>query len=327
MHVFIDTNIFLNFFHFSKDELDALNDIFATHEHGSADVHLTQQVHDEFRRNRENSIKDALKRFGELKYSAQLPSFMKGYKEYEVIRKLCNDLQINSKSILEKVHSDISSKKLIADILIDSIFSNSDVIVTTIDIYNKASMRMAIGNPPGKNKSIGDAINWIILLQAVPDKENLHIISEDGDFYSKLHEEIVHPFLEDEWIEKKNSKLFVYRTISKFMEENYDGVAFSFDKNKEALIDNLKHSGAFVVTHGTISQLENYPYFSLKEVKRILSAANENNQFGGIITDYDISDFINRIAVPRLSELTNQEHRDLVNIVIEDQKERSNTDK
>jgi len=27
MHVFIDTNILLNFFHFAKDELDALNNI------------------------------------------------------------------------------------------------------------------------------------------------------------------------------------------------------------------------------------------------------------------------------------------------------------
>jgi hypothetical protein len=30
MHVFIDTNILLNFFHFSKDELDALNNVNRT---------------------------------------------------------------------------------------------------------------------------------------------------------------------------------------------------------------------------------------------------------------------------------------------------------
>ena len=54
MHVFIDTNILLNFFHFSKDELDALNNVFASHEHGAVTVHLTEQVCDEFKRNREN---------------------------------------------------------------------------------------------------------------------------------------------------------------------------------------------------------------------------------------------------------------------------------
>jgi predicted nucleic acid-binding protein len=85
MHVFIDTNILLNFFHFSKDELDALNDVFSSHENGAVTVHLTQQVCAEFRRNRENKIKDALKRFKDGKFSAQLPSFMKGYEEYKGI--------------------------------------------------------------------------------------------------------------------------------------------------------------------------------------------------------------------------------------------------
>jgi len=63
MHVFIDTNILLSFFHFSNEELDSLNDVFASHKHGSATVHLTDQVRDEFRRNREVKIKDALGRF------------------------------------------------------------------------------------------------------------------------------------------------------------------------------------------------------------------------------------------------------------------------
>jgi hypothetical protein len=58
---------------------------------------------------------------------------------------------------------------------------------------------MAIGNPLGKNNSIGDAINWTVLLQAVPNEENLHVISEDGDYYSSINKDAVHPFLEDEW--------------------------------------------------------------------------------------------------------------------------------
>ena len=63
MHVFIDTNILLNFFHYTKDELGALSNVFASHEHGSATVYLTDQVHDEFCRNRESKIKDALVQF------------------------------------------------------------------------------------------------------------------------------------------------------------------------------------------------------------------------------------------------------------------------
>ena len=188
MHVFIDTNIFLNFYHFSKDELDELNNVFLSHTHGVANIHLTQQVCDEFRRNRENKIKDALKRFKEVNYVAQLPSFMKGYEEYDHIRTHCAELQQLAKSIMEKANQDITAHKLVADNLIDEIFTSSDNLTTTHEIFSEASMRVAIGNPPGKNNSIGDAINWILLLQSVPNNEDLHIISEDADYYSCISE-------------------------------------------------------------------------------------------------------------------------------------------
>jgi predicted nucleic acid-binding protein len=323
MHVFIDTNILLNFFHFSKDELDALNNVFASHEHGAATVHLTQQVCEEFKRNRENKIKDALKRFKEVKFSAQLPSFMKGYEEYNAIRKLSAELQQLSKSIMEKAEADIASRNLQADGLIKDIFAKSAIIETTPSIFSVASMRMAIGNPPGKNGSIGDGINWTVLLQSVPEEEDLHVISEDGDYYSSINEDAAHPFLEEEWKEKKKSTLRVYRTLSGFMKEHFDGVAFSFDKTKEALIDSLFSAGSFASTHHLVGKLEAYSYFSLKEVEKILSAATDNNQFGWIVTDYDVSDFLNRVAVPRLDGLSDPEHKAIVQKVIEEQVERA----
>ncbi len=326
MHVFIDTNILLNFFHFSKDELDALNDIFAPHELGAAKIHLTQQVCDEFRRNRENKIKDALKRFKEVKYIVQLPSFMKGYEEYNDIRKLSTELQQLTKSIMDKVDADITARRLLADHLIKDIFARSEIIETTKEIYSLANMRIAIGNPPGKNSSIGDAINWTILLESVPNKEDLHIISEDGDYFSSLNEDAVHPFLEEEWKKKKNSSLFVYRTLSAFMKEHFDGVAFSFDKTKDGLIDDLNYSGSFERTHQLISKLEAYPYFSLKEVERILTSAEKNTQVGWIVTDLDVSTFLYRVAVPRLASITSEAYRDILQKVIDDQDERARKD-
>ena len=326
MNVFIDTNILLSFFHFSKDELDALNEVFASHEHGSAVVHLTEQVCDEFKRNRENKIKDALKRFNEVKHTAQIPSFMKGYEECGEIRRLSSELQLKKKAIMEKANADIETKNLLADRLIGDIFEKSEIIKTTAEIFNRASMRMAIGNPPGKNSSIGDAINWVMLLESVPDENDLHIISADGDFYSTLNENSCHPFLSDEWSELKKSSLYVYRTLSAFMKEHFDGVAFAYDKDKDALIEDLICSGSFSSTHHLIGQLEEYPYFSLKEIERILIAASENNQFGGIISDCDISDFLNRVAVPHIASLGDDEHKNLLQIIIDEQKEREEKD-
>jgi predicted nucleic acid-binding protein len=323
MHVFIDTNILLNFFHFAKDELDALSDVFASHEHGTATVHLTQQVCDEFRRNRENKIKDAMKRFKDVKLSAQLPSFMKSYDEYECIRKLSADLQTLVRSISEKVDADVLAKKLLADQLISDVFDRADIIPTSPELFSAAYVRMTIGNPPGKGGSIGDAINWTVLLQRVPDEEPLHIISEDGDFFSCLNEDQAHPFLAEEWKQKKRSDMRVYRTLSAFMKEHFDGVAFPFDRAKDALIDDLATARSFAACHNLVAKLEAFSYFSLQEIERILAAATENGQFGFIVTDKDVSDFLNRVAVPRLSNVSAPEHIEILNKVAKEQGERA----
>lgn len=323
MHVFIDTNILLNFFHFTNEELDALNNVFASHKHGAAQVYLTEQVRDEFRRNREAKIKDALKRFKETKFSAQLPSFMKAYSEYNEIKKLSSALQEKSKAIMDKANVDVHAQTLVADTLIKQIFDKSQAIETKVEIFEQASRRTQIGNPPGKNGSVGDAINWIVLLTSVPGGNDLHIISEDGDFFSQLDEKRPHPFLMQEWTEKKRSSLCVYRTLSEFLTAHFDGVAFSFDKDKEALIDSLEHTGSFATTHNIVAKLEAYAYFSLKEVERILQAAEDNTQFGWIVTDYDVSDFLNRVTVPRRNEINRPEFLAVIDKVIEEQKNRN----
>jgi predicted nucleic acid-binding protein len=312
MHVFIDTNILLNFFHFTKEEIDALSNVFASHELGAATVHLTEQVCDEFSRNRENKIKDALKKFKDVKFAAQLPAFMKQYEEYEQIRQKSTELQELAKAISQKVDSDVIESKLLTDALIQDIFAKGNPIPTTPELFAKAQMRVALGNPPGKNGSMGDAVNWIALLDAVPDDESLHVISEDGDFYSTLDENRPHPFLKSEWINKKHAKLFVYRTLSSFLKEHFDGVAFSYDKSKDALIESLAETGSFAGAHNLIAKLEQFGYFSLKEVQRILSAAVSNNQFGWIVTDDDIYTFLKRVAIPRMGTLIDPEQIELL---------------
>lgn len=153
MHVFIDTNILLNFFHFSKDELDLLNGIFVSHEQGKVVVHLTEQVLDEFKRNRESKIIDALKQFKDNgKLTVKLPSFMKEYPEYKDIQDLNQNLQKQLDLIKSKADKAIKSFDLAADKLIDDILQSNkeDIRETTKDHFDEAYRRMLIGNPPGK---------------------------------------------------------------------------------------------------------------------------------------------------------------------------------
>jgi len=286
--------------------------VFASHEHGAATVHLTAQVCDEFLRNRENKINDALKKFKDVKFAAQLPAFMKQYEEYDLIRQKSAELQELAKAISQKVDVDVIENGLLTDTLIKDIFNKSNPIATTLELFGKAHMRMSLGNPPGKNGSMGDAVNWMALLEAVPNGKNIHVISEDGDFYSVLDENRPHPFLKQEWKNKKQADVFVYRTLSSFLKKHFDGVAFAYDKTKDALIESLAVSGSFAGTHHLIAKLEQFGYFSLQEVQRILSAALVNKQFGWIVDDPDIYTFLERVAVPRMGTLTDIEQIELL---------------
>jgi len=321
MHVFVDTNILLSFYHYSSDELDALNDVFTDHEHGSATVYITEQVKDEFVRNRDGKIKDALKKFNDSKMHPQFPSFMKGYDEYERLREIANEAKNLSKSILKKINNKIAKEQLPADKLILKIFKESSSTKVTTKRMDVANARLARGNPPGKKGSLGDAINWEILLEKVPNDNDVHIISADGDYYSVLNEHKPSAFLVKEWERKNKGKVYVYRTLSEFTKEHFDGIAFSYDKEKQGLIERLANSGNFARTHDLIAKLDKYTYFSLKEVTEILDAAELNSQFGWLITDCDVSDFLNQHAVPRFADIKKESHRELLSKVIEEQKE------
>jgi hypothetical protein len=49
----------------------------------------------------------------------------------------------------------------------------------------------------------------------------------------------------------------------------------------------------------------------------------ENDQFGRIVTDDDVSDFLNRVAVPRLANITAQEQIEVLEKVIKEQRIRA----
>lgn len=318
MHVFIDTNILLSFFHFTSDELDTLNNVFASHEQGTATVYLTEQVSNEFKRNRETKIRDALKRFNELKPTPQLPAFMREYKEYGEIRDLSNTLQGKVKDISSKAIKDIRRKELPADHLIGDIFERFGITETSDQIYERARKRMDLGNPPGKAGSIGDAINWTILLEVVPNKETIHIISEDGDFYSPLDEKVIDPFLEEEWQKRKGSSIRIYRTLGEFIQEHFDGVQLTFDEDKRALIEALASSGNFAATHSLVASLDSYGYFSLDEGRAIINAVEYNSQVGGILADRDVADFLTKALIPHRASLNTPTQQEIIKTLLEE---------
>jgi predicted nucleic acid-binding protein len=77
MELFIDTNVFLSFLHYSGDDLEELNKLAVLLREGRLRLLLPDQVAAEFRRNREAKIADSLKRLRDIRLAPQFPQICK----------------------------------------------------------------------------------------------------------------------------------------------------------------------------------------------------------------------------------------------------------
>jgi hypothetical protein len=91
------------------------------------------------------------------------------------IRQLQREYGKHHAALIDQITTDACNSKLKADITIGSLIELAKAIDITPAIYQRAEQRHARGNPPGKANSLGDAINWEALLDALPKAEPLHL--------------------------------------------------------------------------------------------------------------------------------------------------------
>jgi len=221
MNIFIDTNIFLSFYHFTSDDLEELKKLGVLLSNGRVRLFLPQQVLDEFWRNRENKISDALNKLRDQRLNLQFPQFCKDYEEFETLRQLQKSYSKVHSELVQRAVEDIQGQRLKADLVIQDLFCKGSVFPTTEEIYDRAIRRMKIGNPPGKEGSLGDAINWEVLLEHIPSGEKLYFITDDKDFASSLDSSQFNGFLVAEWRRSKGSELVFYKSLSTFLRKTF----------------------------------------------------------------------------------------------------------
>jgi len=295
MNVFIDANIFLSFYHLTNEDLEELRKALVLHDNKKINIWLPDQVKDEFVRNRHIKIADAVKRFEEEKLNNQIPQMMRGYEEHSKLREATRSYNDAKQKIKEKLLADVESKSLVADQVVESIFSKASKVEISQALFLKAKLRSDRGNPPGKVGSYGDAINWECLLESIPSGQDLYIISEDGDYFSKLFKDKLNEFLSDEWTRIKMSQLFLYKSVSSFLCEHFPSAKLASELEKECAISDLAASSNFASSHSIIAKLERYAEFTKTQVDEVLRAAVSNNQVAWIVRDEDVSKFIARI--------------------------------
>jgi predicted nucleic acid-binding protein len=315
MQLFIDTNVLLSFFHFSKDDLEELNKLIVLLEQKRITVLLPDQVQDEFLRNREKKLSEAMKYLKDHNLNLNFPQICRQFEEYGDLRNLLGGLQKKHDELTNKLKHRIQSRTLRADNTVQRLFDLSKKIPRSKEILFKSKMRHELGNPPGKNNSLGDAVNWETLLSESIDGEDLYFVSDDKDYSSPLDDGKMLEFLVSEWREKKNSEIYFYRRLSVFFAEHYPEIRLAKELEKDILIQLLAGSGSFTKTHSVIAQLARDPEFSSKQVSEIVKAVIINDQVRWIFSDDDVFSFITSVTKDRIGELEPSDAEELLKLI------------
>lgn len=189
--IFVDTNIFLDFYRFTSDKnlelLDLLNDNLDK-------IIRTYQVEMEYKKNRRNVIFEFSKKLSKLQ-PIQQPTFLATSKEagfIETRMKQINDRLDKMKARMEAVLENPTTK--------DQVYKKVQRLLTTDSplnlnrnkpetlrrrIQHLARKRFSLGYPPRKKEdiSIGDALNWEwIIHTAKQEAVNIAIVTRDSDY-------------------------------------------------------------------------------------------------------------------------------------------------
>jgi len=303
MNLFIDTNVFLTFYHYSSDDLEELKKLSALLQLGDLKLFLPEQVSVEFKRNRANKIADALKNLRDQRLNLQFPQISKDYDQFEELRKVQKQYAKLHSELIQVIEQDVRGHSLKADSIVEELFHRAKRIVTTDDLIGKARLRVELGNPPGKKGSVGDAIIWEALLDTVPAAEALYFITGDDDYSSPFDTASIDPFLVEEWSERVKSELANYRGISEFFADKFPDIELATESEKDLLIRNLATGGTFDRTHQIISRLSKYSDFTPTQVNEIVLAAITNNQVYWIGSDWDVRTFLSGLVKGREAQI------------------------
>ncbi|MNK54688.1 hypothetical protein D3C87_736790 [compost metagenome] len=327
MHLFIDTNVFLNYYRHTADDTKALDQLCKHVEAGDIALHLPLQVRDEWIRNRERGLHESNESFRKV-VPPGLPRHLDGLDSTSKYLEAVKALMTARDQLMIEANSKALQFDLAVDKSLNQVFSSATLYADDNAVFEMAKSRADKGNPPGKRDSYGDQYNWEILLQKVPD-EDLYVVSKDSDFASALAKPdkngaiSAHDFLRREWSDRKNKKnLYVFQTIATLLKfyENAVAVPAAVEEivasptaeaepavaapvappvedaaKKQARIgavDALVSSSNFQQTHVAIAELMKIRgSLTTDDADKLANAALDNKQIEWILTDSDVRDF------------------------------------
>jgi hypothetical protein len=188
--LFIDTNIFLDFYRARNDAgISLLSKIDALHEQ----TITTCQVAMEFKKNRQKVITESVSLLKPPEFNLSTPAFLSDAATVKVIKDRIHDVKRRVEKMKDRILSTMENPKTHDRIYqtIQRLFNNTGPLNLRHDtpeykaVWRKALRRFLEGRPPRKKEdtSAGDAINWEWIIHCIQKtNRDVIIVSRDADY-------------------------------------------------------------------------------------------------------------------------------------------------
>lgn len=220
MKIFLDANIYLNYFRRSDASLSSLKALQRLLRQRKLKLLLPAQTRDEYFRNRNGIAEQSRNLFlreTDLKLTFPAP-FVGGWPEALSVKRHVEATKKAYQRLLKKYDATVGGEKTPADNQIKQLFGLADLLKDDEDLVRRAYFRYLRGHPPRKNDgSFGDAIAWELLLASADD--DLIIITRDGDFSERRKGILsLNGYLEREWRTRHpHKKIEIYDSLGEFI--------------------------------------------------------------------------------------------------------------
>jgi hypothetical protein len=316
IHLFIDSSSWLSLYHFTKDDLQKLQRVNELIDKGKITLYVPEQTRDEVKRNRDEKIIDAMKRFREAKIPDQFPQLCKDYAEHPELVELVDRYRAVKSKLTKQVDEDIAGYTLKADQVIHQLLDKGRLIQRTSVILQAARDRHDVGNPPGKGKSLGDEINWESLLSAVPQGSDLHLIARDGDYAGNIDDKACNSYLKQEWRTKKGGDVRLYILLTEFFNANFPDVKLASETEEDRLIEKLEAEGLIAPSaRDTLAKLAACRELTQEQIDRIVEVGLNRNNHLSVVADSLIRFHLRQILQGRDIRQSSQLAKDFKAIV------------
>lgn len=310
LHAFVDTNVFLSLYAYTDDNIEELKKVLQLIKSKELKLYITTVVNQEFYRNRDRKIFESLGNLERFSTSLSIPRFVEHHEEAKQVRALLKQVQTARVTLVDKAKAEIIEQKLAADQLFLELREVAKVITVTEKVDKAARLRLERGNPPGKEGSLGDRLNWEVLLATVPDGSDLHVVSRDKDFASPLGPDVPNSYLSGEWAVTKKAKLHLYAGLKPFVKAHFPDIELASDIEKKLAIKALVESGSWSQTHSAIAQLSPFSAdITADEAKEIFLALVQNPEIHIISSDSDVEAFYQGLLATYWNVLSTDEYK------------------